>query len=170
MLSEPQRIALDQIKKMKALNGDNMPMIGFSIPDHVLKIRYGIKKQTTRKPRKSPLKSGDLLVMYYIPRMKKGTCKNCVNVDCYKELESRQSSLNTDGCEKWTNLLGRARVTRCVNIIPNQLSLSEISNWSTKDGFDTLLDADRWFMGQYGPEWWTDEWNVIEFELLEAGE
>ena len=78
-----------------------MPLLTFSVRDHVELIKTGQKKQSTRSPRKLPLKLGAKLFCYYKSRMKKGTCVNCICFD-YED----QDCVAGKACPCWTNFFG----------------------------------------------------------------
>jgi hypothetical protein len=61
-----------------------VPILSFSDSNHVPLILDGRKAQTTRRPRKNPIKVKDTLRVYFRSRMKKGTCLNCISKTCTK--------------------------------------------------------------------------------------
>lgn len=89
-----------------------MPLMPFTIPTHIPLILSGAKRQTTRAPRKNPLKLGDKLYFYYKPRQKKG-CKNCITTDaCNIPIPQRstQELRNFPPCEHHNNFFWEAKV------------------------------------------------------------
>lgn len=116
----------------------------FSIPEHIPKIKSGEKTQTTRKGIRD-LKVGTKLQQYYRPRMKRGTCANCIQ-DC---------KLGSAECTKWTNFFGVVPVTS-VRAYPyglQELNKIEFEGWALSDGFDSAEQAKEWFENQYGVGW-----------------
>jgi len=116
----------------------------FSIPDHIDKIKNGEKTQTTRKGIRD-LKPGTKLQQYYRPRMKKGTCVNCIQ-DC---------RLGYANCPKWTNYFGEVPVTEIRSYPTGLQELTPIAfgGWALCDGFESVEQAEEWFENQYGIGW-----------------
>jgi hypothetical protein len=127
----------------------------FSIPEHIPKIKSGEKTQTTRKGIRD-LKVGTWLQQYYRPRMKRGTCANCIQ-DC--ELGSAE-------CTKWTNYFGEVQVTS-IKHYPyglQELNKIEFDGWALCDGFESSEQAEEWFENQYGIGWRQIPMTVIRWD------
>lgn len=137
-----------------------MPLLTFSIREQVPLILSGKKAQTTRLVGKRKLKVGDTLYLYFKPRMKQYTCKNCLTSCEY------QFSNFDDGskCGMWTNYFGEAIVTE---IMPfRSIPFEEIDVWAIEDGFKTFQEAEKWFISKYGPEWYELSFQVITWKPL----
>jgi hypothetical protein len=142
-----------------------MPMIGYSIPEHIPLIMDGTKRQTTRRPRERyPFKEGDRLYNYFIPRIKSGTCKNCLNqLDCTKK------GRKVNNCLSWSNYFGAAdtaHIERLREVDDNTFvhwSLNKLEGWAIADGFRDVSQADGFFTKQYGTEWDYIEYDIITF-------
>ncbi len=130
----------------------------YSIPDHIQKIKAGTKTQTTRMGIRG-LTHGTKLQQYYRPRMKKGTCVNCIH-DCY--WRGRK-----DGkCHDWTNYFGEVPVTS-VRAYPfglQELKTIEFEGWALCDGFESTEQAEEWFENQYGIGWKQMPVTVIKWD------
>lgn len=146
-----------------------MVMMSFSEPNHVPLILDGRKAQTTRKPRKNPIKVGDTLQLYYKSRMVKGTCDNCIEIgDC----SNGYHVTGFEGCNKWNNFFGTAKVTKIesfhelTNFDSNDLSKYALvlHDWAVKDGFKDFQEADEWFTYVHNPNWIMQDWDIIYFK------
>ncbi len=77
---------------MAPVGGGVKMLLPFSIPEHVPLLLSGAKKQTTRQPRKRPLKVGDILHAFGW---------NGAEIQSYKELVcSEEISPSCEGCSK----------------------------------------------------------------------
>lgn len=142
-----------------------MPVMAYSIPEHIPLIKNGTKRQTTRRPRgKNPVKEGDTLYNYFIPRHKPGTCKNCLN-----QLECEKKSYKMANCLSWSNYFGAADVVHVERLRePDDntfvhWSLNRLEEWAIADGFRDVNQADGFFTGQYGTEWDYMDFDIISF-------
>lgn len=132
-----------------------MVLQSFSIPNHIEKIKSGEKTQTTWKGVRD-LKIGTKLQQYYRPRMKRGTCENCI----------QNCKLGYAECSKWTNFFGEVPVT-AVKIYPfglQELKEVEFEGWAICDGFTDGNEADEWFTNQYGIGWKQIPMTVIKWD------
>jgi hypothetical protein len=148
-----------------------VPLLSFSEPKHVPLILDGRKAQTTRKPRKTPIKVNDTLYVYFRARMKKGTCLNCISKMCTKSnANSDPKSLeDCNGCEFWCNFFGEAKVTAVARVGKTTLTIDkwydrEKESWAIADGFTNFNEADEWFKRIHGPDWQAQEWDIIHFK------
>lgn len=148
-----------------------MPLLSLSDQKHVSMILDGRKHQTTRKPRKNPVKVGDTLHVYFKSRMKKGTCLNCISKMCVKsnansnpdnKLEDWEKENN--GCQLWYNYFGTAKVTKIEDFDPLLLSPAAIDAWAIADGFESFSEADEWFTRVHGKDWVYQSWSLIFFD------
>jgi hypothetical protein len=143
--------------------------MGFSEQKHVSMIINGTKRQTTRKPRKNHVKVGDTLFCYFKPRMKNGTCINCIK-DCNTYIASEYAG--SGHCPEWNNYFGTAKVTKIAsfheltNFDSTDLSkyAEVLYQWAIADGFQDFQEADGWFTKVHGPNWQNQEWDIIYFE------
>ncbi len=96
-----------------------MTLMPFSIPEHIQLLLSGAKKQTTRQPRKTPLKVGDILHCWYKPRQRK-TCGNCIVQNCktYYATEFGGASQKVSTCSEHRNFFGIAKVTEIMRFRP----------------------------------------------------
>ncbi|MDM7919441.1 MAG: hypothetical protein QUS12_09780, partial [Methanosarcina sp.] len=131
-----------------------MPVIGYSIPEHIPLIKDGTKRQTTRRPRADRMiQEGDRLYNYFIPRLKSGTCKNCLN-----QLNCTTKGYKVSNCPSWSNYFGAADVVHVERLRePDDntfvhWSLNKLEAWAIADGFRDVNQADGFFTGQYGTE------------------
>lgn len=159
-----------------------MSLMPFTEPEHVELLLEGTKKQTTRLPRKHPVKIGETLYCYYKPRMK-ASCNNCIaynneDTDC----------VHGNKCHYWHNYFGEAKAILTEHYW-NPLSFPEVINdgsdhrfaqfaelvkepegkamleeWATKDGFLSFKQADKWFIEHHGMGWMNKDLDVITFE------
>ena len=130
----------------------------FSIIFQVPLILDGRKRQTTRLPRKTPLKVGDVLFCWYKPRQKK-TCKNCIIQDCHEAIPDDEKDLTR--CKRHTNFFGRAVVDSIISF--QCIDGAFLEYWARHDGFENYDHADTWFVEQYGTGWSQLPFQVIEF-------
>lgn len=137
-----------------------MVLMSFSEPEHVPMLLDGRKQQTTRKPRKNPVRHGDTLHCYYLSRMKKDTCTNCLTPST---LPKGCSITETGKCPGWNNLFGKALVTHVWTTKITTLSSEEKEQWAIADGFKDFAHADKWFTASHGPGWQDEEWDIIYF-------
>lgn len=132
----------------------------FSIPEQIPKIKSGSKTQTTRSGiRNIPL--GTKLQQYYRPRMKRGTCTNCI-VDCGNKIHY----VGYAGCPEWNNFFGEVPVTE-INILESGLqglNKLEFEGWAVCDGFLNGEYAEEWFINQYGIGWRQMPVTVIKWD------
>ena len=134
----------------------------FSIPEHIDKIKNGVKTQTTRRGIRD-LSPGTKLQQYYRPRMKKGTCANCINTSCSG---SKMMYYSGTKCPDWNNFFGEVPVS-CVITFPfgiQSLNKSNFEEWARNDGFDSTEQADEWFENQYGIGWKQMPVTVIQWD------
>lgn len=125
----------------------------FSIPEHIEKIKNGSKTQTTRKGIRD-LRIGTKLQQYYRPRMKKGTCVNCIH-DCDYRGRKDYHYIG-DTCPDWNNYFGEVQVTG-IRAYPRglqELTPVAFEGWALCDGFESVEQAEEWFESQYGIDWW----------------
>lgn len=132
----------------------------FSIPEHIEKIKSGEKTQTTRKGIRD-IKIGTKLQQYYRPRIKRGTCDNCIS-DC----GDKKLYVGFTGCSFWDNYFGEVPVS-AVKIYPfglQELKEVEFEGWAICDGFADGNEADEWFTNQYGIGWKQMPMTVIKWD------
>lgn len=147
-----------------------MPLLTFSIREHVPLILSGEKAQTTRLIGKRKLAVGDTLYLYFKPRMKKGTCLNCIRPDCPDfSIDTPDDKdcrfTNYLGGHNWKNYFGEA-------IIESLLSIKEIldwdwnarDEWAKLDGFKDFREANKWFTKKYGKDWMNLPFQVISWK------
>lgn len=146
-----------------------MPAISFS--EFICQLKDGTKRQTTRRPRRYPLKVGDKLKCFYKQRAKK-TCDNCLN---YSQFD--KSCVENIGCSFHFNLFGYATITELINAqiirdsdsgftspyIFDYMTSDDRIQWAIDDGFDSFKKADEWFTEKYGSNWMKMEWEIIKF-------
>jgi hypothetical protein len=135
----------------------------FSIPEHIGKIKSGEKTQTTRKGLRD-LQVGTKLQQYYRPRMKKGTCVNCIH-NCYWRGRADYHYID-DKCPEWTNFFGEVPVEH-IRQYPfglQELHEIEFEGWAISDGFTDGKEADEWFTEQYGIGWKSIPMTVIKWD------
>ncbi len=145
-----------------------MVLLSFSDPKHVPLIISGEKAQTTRKPRKNPIKVGDTLHVYFKLRMAK-TCENCIFEKCICSVQNRKGVFLGEDCAQQTNFFGTAKVIRVAKL---RETTSLIENWrddikewwANLDGFSSFAEANEWFTRVHGPDWQAQDWDVIYFE------
>lgn len=173
-----------------------MPLMPFKISSHILPILSGAKKQTTRAPRKNPLKLGDKLYCYYKPRQKKG-CRNCITTDACKIPISKrftQELRNFPPCDHYNNFFGEAKITGILHL-NNIMAMNEhtldyetqifklserwiegfdkqsekfMEAWAKADGFSNLQEANEYFTkSTKNSQWMFKTWDVILFEFKE---
>lgn len=157
-----------------------MPLMPFTEPEHVLMLLDGTKQQTTRLPRKHPIKTGETLYCYFKPRKKAG-CNNCIaysneDKDCVRGAK----------CSYWHNYFGEATVTRIwhhwdrplwkgeglfehfgvrfCDLATDEEGRSILERWSQRDGFLDFAHADKWFRDHHGAEWMKKDFDIITFE------
>lgn len=137
----------------------------FSIPEHIEKIKNGVKTQTTRKGIRD-LRPGTKLQQYYRPRMKKGTCQNCINTSCSGSQMMYYSGIK---CPDWNNYLGEVRVTEIRSYPAGLQELTPVAfdGWALCDGFDSADQASEWFENQYGDGWEQMPVTVIRWDNSE---
>ena len=161
-----------------------MPLMPFTSAEHVIMLLEGTKQQTTRLPRKHPIKIGETLYCYFKPRHKKG-CTNCIVQDC-----TNRDRLVGDAhlCESWNNYFGEAKVIRTehywshlsfpevvtdgsdhwfaqfAELITEKEGKELLEEWSRKDGFIDFKHADQWFVEHHGADWMQKDLDVITFE------
>lgn len=136
-----------------------MVLMSFSDRRHIFKLKEGVKDQTTRFIRKTPVQVGQTLQCYYRSREKK-SCHNCINEDC-----GERDPLGGKLCPEHTNYFGEADVTA---VLPIQKALATMGKeeFARKDGFDSWEEADLWFRRHCGagPNWPTLPYVVIRFD------
>lgn len=137
-----------------------MVLISFSEPSHVPLLFDGRKQQTTRLPRKRPIKVGDILHCYYKPRMKK-SCENCL---LSGNLGGNCLLTEDIACSDHNNFFGTAVVKEMIRTRFVDMSPEMKANWATVDGFKNFAEADAWFTRTHGDEWSWKEFDVIFFE------
>ena len=145
-----------------------MPLMGFSDQKHVPMILNGTKRQTTRKPRKNSITVKDTLYCYFKPRMK-SSCKNCISPTCKNSVVTSQEWPIID-CFGHVNKFGNAKVIGIRHVgSENTAYFSEwmddsLNRWAINDGFENFKEADEWFTRVHGPDWKSQEWDIIYFE------
>jgi hypothetical protein len=139
-----------------------MSLLSFSDSKHVPLILDGRKAQTTRTPRKNPIKEGDTLHVYFRPRMKK-TCENCIT-DCYASVLHGEPIKVKDGCYSHSNYFGTAIAIKVEEFDPLLLSPDALEAWAKADGFESWEEANTWFTKVHGPDWIYKHWDIIYFE------
>lgn len=140
-----------------------MPLLSFSDTNHVPLIFDGKKAQTTRTPRKNPVKSGDTLYVYLRSRMKK-SCKNCLN---HSSITGEMCPIiisDSSRCPKHTNYFGTAAVIKVEDFDPHSLSLNALEEWAQADGFQNYTEANEWFTKVHGKDWIYQPWVIIYFK------
>ena len=150
-----------------------MPLMSFSEPGHIPLLISGEKAQTTRQPRKNPVKVGDILYCYYKPRQK-DSCRNCIT-PCRIDFERRQHfgysymPAALKPCEKWNKFFGEAVVSVVKPLDFANMTGEEVDDWAVADGFENFEKADAWFTQKYsvrgidGSDWINWRWEVIVF-------
>ena len=121
-----------------------MPLLSFSEPTHIIPLLEGTKQQTTRPPRKRPLKIEDTLYCYYKSRMKK-SCVNCINQSCPSWVPSKRYTSFQDLCDDTRlihhqNFFGKAVITEVVNA---ETIRESDSGFTSKYIFDYMTSDDR---------------------------
>lgn len=142
-----------------------MVTLSFSVPKHVPMILDGRKQQTTRQARKSPIKVGDTLQVYYKSRCKKD-CRNCLVQECEYSVTGPKYTISFIKCSAHTNFFGTARVTSVETILPDQMTDEDREAWAKADGFESWTKAALWFGAEYGKKfenWRVVPWTVIKF-------
>jgi hypothetical protein len=144
-----------------------VPILSFSDSKHVPLILDGRKAQTTRRPRKNPIKVKDTLRVYFRVRMKP-SCKNCISRTCINSVLTSQERPIND-CLGHENKFGEAKVTAVVRVGRTTLTIDkwydhEKESWAIADGFTNFDEADEWFKRIHGPDWQAQEWDIIYFE------
>jgi hypothetical protein len=157
-----------------------MTLIIFSVANHIQPLLTGIKCQTTRVPRKNPIKVGDTLQIYFRSRMKK-SCKNCIQIEkgnCWS------ANANLLPCLKHSSYFGDAIVTDIHHhwkVWPeNHRELTKggyyalfgdmpevaLEKWAVADGFTGgLQEAHLWFMKTHkDQQWMFRDWDVVIFD------
>lgn len=142
-------------------------IISFSIREHVNKIQKKIKRQTTRFNPRRQYRPGQLLQLYYRPRMKKFTCVNCINPMCQYSVSNCKKPPVKTGCECWNNLLGIATIETVEHFYFIDLSTAEKAAWSIADGFEDFNEANSWMENVYGPEWQKKRATVVRWVMEE---
>lgn len=140
-----------------------MPLLSFSGLKHVPLILNGRKAQTTRKPRKNPVKAGDNLYVYYKSRMRK-TCENCIFRKCNYSVQNREYCFKDESCAQHTNYFGTAIAIKVEDFDPHSLSLNALEEWAQADGFQNYKEANEWFTKVHGKDWIYQPWVIIYFK------
>ncbi len=140
-----------------------MVLISFSEPDHVKKILDGSKKQTTRQPRKSPIKVGDEAQLYYRSRMQKN-CKNCIYGKCMYAVQGNSDFVYEIKCDQYTNFFGTGKIIKVEELDFTLLSPAALEAWAVANGFDSWKQANQWFSEKYDWKWAFTRWTVITWE------
>jgi hypothetical protein len=140
-----------------------MSVVSFSEPSHVSKIIEGRKRQTTRKPRINPLKPGEKIQLYYKPRMKK-CCRNCISNECVYAAQGTSDYIYETSCSRHDNFFGTAKIIKVEDIDFFLLSPAALEVWAVADGFESWVQADKWFIEHYGPKWTSLPFVVITWE------
>lgn len=144
-----------------------MVLMSFSEPAHIQLLKNGKKKRTTRPARKIPVKVGDTLHCYFKSRMKKGTCKNCIDLECKR---SEKYTYRHDcygsraSCHDWTNFFGTAKSVHVRRTKIINLTSVQREGWAITDGFANFKEADEWFTRVHGDEWMWKDFDIIDFE------
>jgi len=143
-----------------------MVLLSFSDAKHVPLILNGMKAQTTRKPRKNPIKEGDILHVYFKSRMAKD-CKNCIKQTC--NFEGHKLPRDTPGliaqrCGAHTNYFGTATAIIVEDFDPLLLSPAALEAWAQADGFQNFEKANEWFTKVHGKDWIYKPWVIIYFK------
>lgn len=170
-----------------------MSKMDFTEPEHVSMLQDWIKMQTTRPPRKIPIKVGETLYCYYKPRMK-ACCWNCIHPQCIHSNSWNARKLpyaKIESCDKHTNYFGEAKAIEIIHrwatwdstqgrspdwkknrfdIRLCDLGDGERHAWAVADGFRDFNEADEWFTEKYskkgvdGSDWIHWDWDVIRFK------
>ena len=144
-----------------------MPLMSFSEKKHIELILSGEKAQTTRKPRKNPIKDGGILYCYFKPRMKK-SCKNCISGTCKNSILNNHMEWPVIDCMGHINKFGTAKVTCLKHVTGNARfkywNIEDLDEWAKLDGFEDIQEADEWFTRVHGPDWREQDWTIIYFE------
>jgi hypothetical protein len=148
-----------------------MSLLSFSDTKHVPLIIDGRKAQTTRTPRKTPIKAGDNLYVYFRSRMKKGTCQNCICKMCKKSNANsnprdnlEEWELENNACKFWYNFFGSAIAIKVEDFDPHALSHNALEAWAKADGFKSFAEAAQWFEKVHGKNWVNLPWDIIYFK------
>lgn len=139
-----------------------MVLLSFSEQSHVKKILDGRKRQTTRLPRKYPIKEGDFAQLYFMSRMKRGNCRGCIT-NC--SISKISDCLDYD-CQDWDNFFGNAKITSVETINFSKMDAEALEEWAQADGFDSWQSAAIWFTETYSkklPNWRKADWVVIKW-------
>lgn len=140
-----------------------MTLLSFSDPKHVSRILSGEKAQTTRKPRKYPIKAGGTLQVYFRSGMKKD-CVNCIFGQCPASVQTHTHAFRGQVCAQHQNFFGTAKVIKVEDFDPHLLSQFALEAWAKADGFESFEEADEWFTKVYGQDWTSQPWDIIHFE------
>lgn len=157
-----------------------MSLMPFTEPEHVLMLLEGTKQQTTRLPRKRPIKIGETLYCYYKPRRPK-SCENCTNYN-HEDRGCVEGVL----CSYWNKYFGEATVTRIwhhydrqswkeeglfehygvrfCELFTDEEGKSILERWAERDGFISFKHANMWFIEHHGTDWMHKDLDVITFE------
>ena len=158
----------------------------FSEPQHVPLLLSGAKMQTTRQPRKRPLKVGEILHCWFKPRQKK-SCKNCIVPQSKDAISCMKYG---DFCANHSNFFGKAKVTGILHfdnsksnhvaadseyntympIIAWECTLAGFDRqpeafmeaWARADGFADFKEAHKWFTKSTG----NDQWMFLPFDVI----
>jgi hypothetical protein len=147
-----------------------MVLLSFSDKKHVPLILNGQKAQTTRKPRKNPVKVGDTLQVYFKSRVGKGHCKNCLrDHTCPLLMQlSRIGNVIYPNCPDWINFFGTAKVIDVKQFRGSynftHWIKAELEYWAKNDGFPSFKEANEWFTKVHGPDWMSQDWDIIYFK------
>lgn len=144
-----------------------MPLLTFSIREQVPLILSGQKTQTTRLIGERKLRVGDPLYLYFKPRMKRGTCLNCVVMG----INQKCRTLVPGPCEQWNNYFGEAKITK-IDHLSNEfsdlgmaiLNPARMQAWAIADGFKNFEEANKWFASRYGSNWARLPFQVISWK------
>lgn len=143
-----------------------MVLLSFSEQSHINKILDGSKRQTTRQERKDPLTPGDIIQLYYKPRMRAG-CRNCIVDDCQYSATGSSNYVPDMCCSVQTNFFGEAVVVGVEHINFSKMDAEALEEWAHADGFDSWLSAALWFTGTYSKKlenWRIANWVVITWK------
>lgn len=127
------------------------------------KLLSGSKQQTTR-PQTDRIKVGDICNIYNQQRRR--------IIDKPLRILTREgiASMPMDRYPfpkpgmHYAHFLGKVRITEVYDLYPYDAPLdSVLVDWAHADGFDTVENADVWFMKRYGEEWDLMHWTVIRW-------
>lgn len=144
-----------------------MVLMNFSELKHVDQLLNGTKRQTTRAPRRRPIKVGDELQCYFKPRMGK-VCNNCISKHCGNSMAETNKPIDkhcngSSDLPNHNNSFGIAIVKLISRVRISDMPAEMKEQWAKADGFKSFDEANIWFTNTTGSDWPDKEWNVIIF-------